>query len=153
MGSEANPPRSRGGEPRSGGGGVPTLRRQEVYTARKLRRNLSLPEALLWNQLKGKKLGLSFRKQYPVAPYVADFYCAPKKLIIEIDGFAHDVADHPARDKARDQWMVSHGYSLLRILATDVLENMGNVLDLIAAKTDAPLHRFAVPLPVNGEDL
>ena len=54
--------------------------------ARHLRRNLSLPEGLLWRQLRRKPSGIKFRRQHPVGPYVIDFYCASIKAGFEIDG-------------------------------------------------------------------
>ena len=58
--------------------------------ARKLRKEMTLPEALLWRLLKGKPMGVKFRKQHPIGEFVVDFYCAEKRLGIEIDGIAHD---------------------------------------------------------------
>ncbi|MEJ1968138.1 MAG: DUF559 domain-containing protein [Rhizomicrobium sp.] len=55
--------------------------------ARALRRKMTLPEILLWQQLRGRKLrGLSFRRQHPVGPYILDFFCASAALAIEVDG-------------------------------------------------------------------
>lgn len=70
--------------------------------ARQLRRDMSLPERLLWRELRGKPAGLKFRRQHPVGPYVIDFYCASAKLGIEIDGIAHDMGERPERDMRRD---------------------------------------------------
>lgn len=115
---------------------------------------MSLPEAVLWNELKGAKLGQSFRKQHPLGPYVADFYCSPAKLVIEVDGEAHDHVDRLVRDNARDDFIRSRGYRLLRIPAREILTNMDGVLRHIAAQIASPLHRAsAVPLPAGGEDL
>jgi very-short-patch-repair endonuclease len=66
-----------------------------LVAARRLRRTMSLPEVLLWTQLRGKPLGIKFRKQHPVGDYVVDFYCAEKQLAVEIDGIAHDMGDRP----------------------------------------------------------
>ena len=70
--------------------------------ARKLRREMSLPEVLLWRLLRGKPMGVKFRKQHPVGEFSLDFYCAEKRLGIEIDGIAHDMGDNPERDIVRD---------------------------------------------------
>jgi very-short-patch-repair endonuclease len=153
MDSAANPPRLRGGEPRSGGGGRQSLRRRETYNARNLRREMTLPEVLLWEQLRAGKLGAKFRRQHPIGPYIADFYCASLKLVIEIDGEAHNRGDRPARDEVRDQHLADQGSRVLRFAALEVLKNMDGVLAVISAEVDAPLHRFAVPLPASGEDL
>jgi very-short-patch-repair endonuclease len=66
--------------------------------AKKLRRRLSLPEVILWNPIKARKLdGLHFRKQHPVGPYVLDFYCHDLKLAVEVDGEGHSMGDAPER--------------------------------------------------------
>ncbi|MGG8896335.1 endonuclease domain-containing protein, partial [Escherichia coli] len=83
--------------------------RPEVAIARKLRRDLSLPEALLWQRLRGRQAGLKFRRQHPVGPYVVDFYCPAVKTVIEIDGQAHDRADRPDRDAARESFIAENG--------------------------------------------
>lgn len=60
-----------------------------VAKARKLRRAMAPPEARLWQTLRTRPDGLKFRHQHPAGPYVLDFYCAARKLGIEIDGIAH----------------------------------------------------------------
>ena len=49
-----------------------------------------LSEALLWNELKQRKMGVQFKRQRPIGNYIADFYCSEKNLVIEIDGWSHD---------------------------------------------------------------
>jgi very-short-patch-repair endonuclease len=68
--------------------------------ARLLRRNMTDAEQRLWRHLRGRQLGVPFRRQYPVGPYVADFACVPLKLLIELDGGQH--AEAQARDQSRD---------------------------------------------------
>jgi len=112
-------------------------------TSRNLRRTMSLPEILLWRQLKGRATGRKWRKQHPAGPFSLDFYCDACLLCIEVDGEAHDRGDRPARDAGRDAWLVKHGIETLRISATDVLGNMEGVLLLIDlhARKRTPLHR------------
>jgi very-short-patch-repair endonuclease len=69
--------------------------------ARQLRRRISLPEALLWKELRGGRIGLHFRKQHPLGPYVLDFYCDAAKLAVEVDSYVHGTSDRPARDARR----------------------------------------------------
>ncbi|MBV2146857.1 DUF559 domain-containing protein [Sphingobium sp. AS12] len=104
-----------------------------VAKARALRQNLSLPEALLWRLLKGQPQGIKFRRQHPVGPYILDFYAPSAKLGIEIDGVAHDMGDSPAHDATRDAWLLTHGISLLRIPAADVLKDPATTADAIVA--------------------
>lgn len=129
-------------------------RRRETYTARRLRKELSLPEVLLWQQIRAAKLGLKFRRQHPIGPYVADFFCAALRLAVEIDGEAHDRGNRLASDEARNAYMAGVGLTVLRIPAVDILKDMDGALSAIRAAAEAPLHRAsAVPLPAGGEDL
>ena len=140
----------------SGGGGSGNLRRPTVYTARKLRRTMSLPEALLWQRLRGSPFGLAFRKQHPIDPYVADFYCSASRLVIEVDGQGHDRGVRPRRDEGRDAFLQGRGYRVLRIAAEEVLKDPDGIASSIVAFAAAnPLHRRAGrggPPPRPGED-
>ncbi|WP_294047181.1 DUF559 domain-containing protein [Sphingomonas sp.] len=140
---------------RSAGGGSPSLRRPEVYEARKARRAMSLPEVLLWQRLKGSPQGIAFRKQHPIGRYRADFYCAAAKLVIEVDGAAHDMGDRPQRDVERTIGLERQGYRILRVPAADVLRDADEAAQSIVAFAARPLHHASgmVPLPVNGEDV
>ena len=64
---------------------------------------------------------LRFRRQEVLGPYIADFYCHQAKVVIEIDGIAHDMGDQPVRDEVRNRWMHEHGLKVIRIPAADVL--------------------------------
>ena len=103
-------------------------------TSRDLRRTMSLPEILLWRQLKGKVAGGKWRKQHPAGPYSLDFYCDAAKLCVEVDGEAHDRGDRPVRDARRDAWLARHGIFTLRIPASEVLKNIDGVLAFIDAR-------------------
>ncbi len=131
---------------------MPSLRRTTTYTARKLRSEMTLPEVLLWNHLRASKLGLKFRRQHPIDPYVVDFYCSAARLIVEIDGEVHDRGDQPLRDRTRDLYLANKGYRILRVGAVDVLRNMDSVLMMISTEAGRPLHHSVVPLPASGED-
>ncbi|UYY59817.1 endonuclease domain-containing protein [Sphingomonas sp. S2-65] len=122
--------------------------------AKRLRRNLSLPEALLWRELRKRPSGLKFRKQHPAGPYVLDFFCAGSHLAVEVDGEAHERGDSPVHDAARDAWLNSQGVRVCRILAADVLADMDAVVRHIVftARGDYPSTSFASPLPPPGEE-
>src|SRR3546814_18207997 len=64
-----------------------------VNLARQLRRQMTLPAGLLWRELRGKRTGWKFRRQFPVTDYVADFACVELRLIVVIDGKAHEIAE------------------------------------------------------------
>ncbi len=108
-------------------------RREE---AKALRRRMSLPEVLLWMQLKGRLLDAQFRRQHPVGPYVLDFYCASARLAVEVDGYAHATEDRPERDERRDAWLAGHGIVTLRLPADLVLNDMDAAVRTIAAALD-----------------
>ena len=101
--------------------------------AKKLRREMSLPEVLLWQRLKTRPNGLKFRKQHDAGKYVLDFYCHEVRLIVEVVGIAHDMGDRPERDEARDSEFAAKGFRVLRIPAADVLRNPDEMAEAIAA--------------------
>ena len=136
----------------NGGGGV-SLRRPSVYFARKMRREMSPPEALLWDQLRGRKLGFKVRRQHPIGPYVADFFVRDSGLVIEIDGEAHNYGLRLSRDVARDRYLNERGYRVLRILGSDVMKDLDAVVRMIASQVTSPLHHPSDgPPPHAGED-
>ena len=96
--------------------------------ARRLRREMNPAEIALWLGLRANDAGLRFRKQYAAGDYVLDFYCAPAKLAIEVDGEAHERGDRPARDARRDAWLRDRGVRVLRYGARDVLGNTEGVV-------------------------
>ncbi|MES3045246.1 endonuclease domain-containing protein [Sphingomonas faeni] len=91
--------------------------------AKQLRAAMSPPEIALWVALQERPAGLKFRKQHPSGPYVADFYCHAARLIIEVDGQAHDYVDRPARDASRDRWFEARGIAVLRIPAVEIFHD------------------------------
>jgi very-short-patch-repair endonuclease len=117
---------------------------------------MSLPEVLLWQQLRKKPRGLKFRKQFPISEMTVDFACLQCRLIIEIDGDEHSFGDQPRRDVARDALLRRKGFTVLRIAARDVLKEMDAVLRYIVATCSevGPLHQpSAGPPPRSGEEL
>jgi very-short-patch-repair endonuclease len=114
---------------------------QAYKNARRLRRELSLPEKLLWVRLRGSDVRI--RRQHPVGPYILDFYCPSAKLAIEVDGFAHDTGSRPQRDEARSQWLNDEGIEVLRIPAKQVLADPDAVADAILRLCLEPLHHSA----------
>ena len=117
-----------------------------VKRARKLRKEMSLPEVLLWRLLKGQPQGVKFRRQHPSGELGIDFYCSDARLAIEIDGMSHDMGDRPERDVRRDAWLKSEGIETVRTAAKDVLKDHVAVADAIVALAldRLPLHHPAV---------
>ena len=122
-----------------------------IERARRLRREMSLPEVLLWRELRKRPGGLKFRKQHPAGPYVADFFCHDARLVVEVDGEAHDRGDRPARDAVRDAWFAERRFEMLRIPARAVLGDLDGVVRGIAARAEQAIHSPNPPLA--GEDL
>ena len=149
-----NPPRhGEGDRAQRGGGGARQSRRLEVSAARRLRREMSLPEVLLWQRLRGGGSGRKFRRQHPIGPYIADFYCAAVKLVIEVDGSVHDAVGRPERDEERERFIVENGLRVMHVRASDILRDVDGVAASIAMLTSPPLHQPAAgPPPHAGED-
>jgi very-short-patch-repair endonuclease len=118
-----------------------------IQRARKLRRNMSLPEVLLWRELRQRPYGLKFRRQHSTGDYVLDFYCNDARLAIEIDGMAHDSPERADRDARRDAWLARHAVETLRVLAAEVLADPTLAADAIVeyARDRLPLHHPAAP--------
>ena len=73
---------------------------------RRLRSNMTGPEAQLWSRLRAQQLqGLKFRRQHGIGPYIVDFYCAEQSLVIEVDGDSHADADQVVKDRQREQYL------------------------------------------------
>jgi very-short-patch-repair endonuclease len=116
---------------------------------------MTVPERMLWNRLRGSPRGIAFRKQHPIDPYVADFYCALAKLVIEVDGEIHNRGEQPQRDVQRDDDLHAWGYRLVRIPAAEILRNADEVAASIVTLAANPLHHGAArrgPPPRPGEE-
>jgi very-short-patch-repair endonuclease len=140
-----------------------------VKLARKLRSEMSLPEAVLWRELRKRPSGLKFRRQHPAGRYVLDFYCAAAKLAIEVDGRTHDGERAAKADEAREHFLRSQHVATLRVPVSAILNNLeGAVLRIVevcaerAEKLDVkrqenspvPLHHPADGSPPRiGEEL
>ena len=131
---------------RSGGGkGVSHMNapRPTVTNARRLRKEMSVPELMLWNAIRRGQLdGYKFRRQHPIGPYVLDFYCPAARLDVEVDGVAHDTEDRPEKDAARDRWLARQGIKTLRIPASWVLSSVDSAVSAIRERL--------TPLPPPG---
>ena len=97
---------------------------------RDLRRNSTDVEKYLWHFLKAKRLnGYKFRRQHLVYPFVVDFVCLEKKLVIELDGGQH--AEQDAYDEKRTLFLQSKGYSVLRFWNNVIFKETEAVLNEI----------------------
>jgi len=101
-----------------------------TQAARALRRNLSPPERIRWSKLRNRRLGgLRFRRQHPIGPYIADFCCTERALVVEIDGRAHE--ERRPHHRQRDHWMRQRGLHVVRVAAQDITKDLDAVLRLI----------------------
>ena len=103
--------------------------------ARTLRRESTDAERKLWLQLRaGRFDGFKFRRQYPIPPYIADFCCVEKRLVIELDGSQHSQEG----EAARTAHLAAQGFHVLRFWDNDVLIRTDSVLEAIWNATHAP---------------
>ena len=104
--------------------------RKTFSNARHLRNNLTEAESILWQKLRNKKLnGLKFRRQHPIAGFIADFYCFESGLIIEIDGCIHELSYYHEHDDGRTNVLESLGIKVIRFSNEEVLNNIEKVLN------------------------
>ncbi|USA40052.1 endonuclease domain-containing protein [Pelagerythrobacter marinus] len=125
----------------------PAKPKRTVARAKRLRREMSLPEILLWQQIRGSPRGIRFRKQHAAGPYALDFFCARANLAIEIDGLAHDMGDRPARDEDRDAWLRERRVETLRIPAREVMTDAVQVAEGILALVEERLMAMGKKAP------
>jgi very-short-patch-repair endonuclease len=96
--------------------------------ARHLRSNLTDAELRLWQRIRKKQLyGYRFRRQVPLGPYIVDFVCIERSLIVEVDGGQHDW--RMERDFWRTAWLEAHGWRVVRFWNNEVSENIAGVLE------------------------
>lgn len=100
--------------------------------AKLLRKNLTASERILWEKLRGKQmLGLRFRPQHPIDIFIADFYCHPLKLVIEIDGGIHRSHDQMEYDIGREGELENWGIKVIRFTNEKVKNEIKSVLETI----------------------
>ncbi|WP_417513255.1 endonuclease domain-containing protein [Minwuia sp.] len=105
------------------------MRRQPftLARARHLRSEMTRAERLLWSRLRrGQIDGFHFRRQYPVGPFIGDFCCAEKRLIVELDGSQHGLTER--EDRRRTEWLEKQGYRVIRFPNFEVFRNLEGVL-------------------------
>ena len=117
--------------------------------ARQLRRDMTLPERLLWREVRGRGLGPRFRRQVPIGPYIVDFSCPEAKLVVEVDGDFH--GDQMIEDRDRALWLDAQGYRVVRFVAVDVLVDLDAVVERLSLLLDPPPVRGRTSSPARGE--
>jgi very-short-patch-repair endonuclease len=105
-------------------------------------------ERRLWEELRGRKLlGLKFRRQQAIGPFIADFYCEELKLVVEVDGAIH--VQSAERDGLRDKWFTDHGFTVVRLTNEQAAEGLQAACKTIS-RTAATIQKSPSPL---GEGL
>ena len=115
--------------------------RETLERSRSLRQDQTDAEGLLWLHLRNKQLdGYKFRRQQPIGPYIADFACLSRNLLIELDGGQH--VEGRAYDEKRDAFLQEQGYRVLRFWNHEVFQNCIGVLERIyEVLISAPPHQ------------
>lgn len=85
-------------------------------------------KAVLWAK---RMPGYSFRRQRPIGDFIADFCCLPLKIVIEVDGYTHDIPEVVVSDGRKDRYLELEGIAVLRILNADVLEDLNAVKERV----------------------
>ena len=117
--------------------------RMIYQNARILRNNATDAERRLWRALRGRQLfGCKFRRQFPIAGYIADFACLEARLVIELDGGQH--IERAQYDAERTSRLMANGYKVLRFWNDDVLLRIEAVLEDVCRELqplpNPPLH-------------
>jgi very-short-patch-repair endonuclease len=103
-------------------------------TARALRKVMTLEEVILWQHLRElRPQGLHFRRQVPLGSFIVDFCCKRPRLVVEVDGGQHNLADHALKDEQRDRDLAALGYRVLRFWNSDVRQDPRSAIETILA--------------------
>ena len=118
--------------------------RARTHRARRLRRDSTEAERVLWRALRAMPLPVRVRRQHPIGRYIADFALPARRLVIEVDGGQHASAAAP--DAARSRVLAARGWRVIRFWNNDVMNNLTGVLETVAAE----IERSPVSLPEEG---
>ncbi|MBI4287358.1 MAG: endonuclease domain-containing protein [Chloroflexi bacterium] len=125
----------------------------QLSFARRLRRESTDAERLLWSRLRRKYLeGAKFKRQQPIGSYIVDFVSFEKGLVVEVDGGQHAEGEMLERDAERTRQLEAKGYRVLRFWDNEVLSNLDGVLETVLdalARTGPP--PLSNSLPRRGE--
>ncbi|MBI4063665.1 MAG: endonuclease domain-containing protein [Elusimicrobia bacterium] len=98
--------------------------------ARQLRQNWTDAENKFWRLLRLRNIGgYKFRRQHPIGPYIVDFCCLKKRLVIELDGGQH--ARSIGYDRQRTEFLQARGYRVMRVWDNEALTNADGVLEKV----------------------
>lgn len=100
---------------------------------KRLRKDSTEVEKILWNKIRGEKLGVKFFRQYSLDGYVMDFYCPEKRLAVEIDGGYHIQASSKVYDKYRERYISAFNIKIARFKNDEIINNRKFVIERINA--------------------
>jgi very-short-patch-repair endonuclease len=124
--------------------------------ARQLRNQATEPEKRLWWFLRSEQLGCKFRRQAAIGPYIVDFVCFSRNLIVELDGPQHLEANARGHDTNRTAWLSSRGFRVIRFRNHELDEGIQLVVESIRqALVDSEIARGQPPspaLPAKGRE-
>jgi very-short-patch-repair endonuclease len=105
-----------------------------------MRQAMTATELRLWLRLRNRGLeGYRFRRQAPLGPYIVDFFCAERKLVVEVDGDEHGFDAVKMRDAIRSRWIERQGHRILRVSNRDVMFNLDGVCAAIVSLCRRPM--------------
>jgi very-short-patch-repair endonuclease len=102
-----------------------------IAKARALRRTMTRTEKEFWSLVRNDHLGVKFRRQVPIGPYIVDFFCFSAKLAVELDGSQHYTKEGKGYDFHRDQFLKAYGVTVLRFSNKEFSDNQGGVMKII----------------------
>ena len=118
---------------------MPDYPLQHLHLARAMRRKQTPAEARLWSRLRnGNLMGIKFRRQVVVGPYIADFLSAQARLIVEADGGQH--GEQESQDEERTRFLEYRGYRVLRFWNHDILTDIDAVMEVIGEAAHWAVH-------------
>ena len=97
----------------------------------KNRKPMTPAEDKLWQELKGNKLGIHFRRQHVIGMYIADFVSLKNHLVIEVDGEYHQTSEQQLVDQYRTDYLKGKGYRVIRFTNHQVLTDLESVMSII----------------------
>ena len=103
--------------------------KEKLQRSHELRRDMTRAEKLLWQELRGNKLGVHFRRQQIIAGFIVDFYCHKADLVIEVDGDIHDLQKE--EDALRENALKELGLMVIRFRNEEVLNHLPSVVEKI----------------------
>jgi len=120
-----------------------------------MRLNPTDAEKRLWSMLRDRRMpGFKFKRQFVIDPYIVDFICFDRRLIVEADGSQHAESEY---DRRRDTFLARQDFTVLRFWNNDVLQNPAGVFDAIYVALTTPhppiAAQWAPPSPARGEGL